>query len=360
MPVESKDDFLHKCIALIESEAVRQEKDYLATFGMLAGQDNRIVPIQRALAVWGLTPDDLGMVSIHGTSMQANGKNKTSVYNDVFTNIRRTPGNAVPVIVQKNMTGEHVEFLELSAVKTDMSTQAILKELQLGCWAACARASSLASFLATGMWSKWVLITFRPVDWTLSASNVDSQLQAHKYLLFPSKMIHTDGIKAGIMTSFGFGQVGGLAVIIHPRYLWGAIEPSAYVRYRELNCSQALASYKSMSKMMIANLLIKIKENPPYTPKLKVPVLLNSKACTSPDKTGGYTDYRNQWRPTLLIWSFNSISVDGNMSTNDTVIAFANGATVDPGAEAIDEDKHPKDLETNYSLSTSRFLLPVP
>ena len=40
--------------------------------------------------------------------------------------------------------------------------------------------------------------------------------------------------------------------------------------------------------------------------------------------------------------SFNSISVDGDMSTNDTVIAFANGAAVDPGVEEIDEDKHPE------------------
>jgi len=90
------------------------------------------------------------------------------------------------------------------------------------------------------------------------------------------------------MTSFGFGQVGGSAVIIHPRYLWGAIEPSAYARYRELNRGRALASYKSMSEMMIANNLVKIKENPPYAPELEVPVLLNSKACASPDKTGGY------------------------------------------------------------------------
>ena len=142
-----------------------QEKDSLATFGMLAGQDDRIASIRRDLAVWGLTPDDLGVVSIHGTSTQANEKNETSVYNDVFTNIGRTPGNAVPVIAQKNMTSEPVEFLELGAVKTDTSAQAILKEEpQLGCWAACARASSLASFLATGMRSKWVLITFRPVD----------------------------------------------------------------------------------------------------------------------------------------------------------------------------------------------------
>jgi 3-oxoacyl-(acyl-carrier-protein) synthase len=112
VPVENKDDFLRERIALIESESVRQEKDSLATFGMLAGQDDRIAPIRRALAVWGLTLDDLGVVSIHGTSTQANEKNETSVYNDVFTNIGRTPGNAVPVIAQKNMTGKRVEFLD--------------------------------------------------------------------------------------------------------------------------------------------------------------------------------------------------------------------------------------------------------
>jgi glutamate N-acetyltransferase/amino-acid N-acetyltransferase len=40
--------------------------------------------------------------------------------------------------------------------------------------------------------------------------------------------------------------------------------------------------------------------------------------------------------------SFNSISIDGDVSTNDTVIAFANGAALGPEAEEIDEDKHPE------------------
>lgn len=88
----------------------------MATFGMLVGHDDRVAPIRRALAVWGLTPDDLGVVSIHGTSTQANEKNETSVYNDVFTNIGRTPGNAVPVIAQKNLTGAS-RFPKLSAIK---------------------------------------------------------------------------------------------------------------------------------------------------------------------------------------------------------------------------------------------------
>lgn len=75
-----------------------------------------MAPVRRALAVWGLTPDDIGLVSIHGTSTQANEKNETSVYNDVFTNIGRTPGNAVPVIAQNNLTGVYSQFLGSSVV----------------------------------------------------------------------------------------------------------------------------------------------------------------------------------------------------------------------------------------------------
>jgi hypothetical protein len=44
----------------IEQEAVRQEKAAQATYGMLQGNDSRVAPLRRALAVWGLNADDLG------------------------------------------------------------------------------------------------------------------------------------------------------------------------------------------------------------------------------------------------------------------------------------------------------------
>ena len=79
---------------------------------------------------------------------------------------------------------------------------------------------------------------------TLPASNIDAMFQKHRYLMFPSKSIHTDGIRAGVMVRtcisgryvwllmfllsfFGFGQVG-----LHPRYLFGALELSAYATYK--------------------------------------------------------------------------------------------------------------------------------
>ena len=127
------------------------------------------------------------------------------------------------------------------------------------------------------------------------------------------------------MTSFGFGQVGGSAVIIHPRYLWGAIEPSAYARYRELNRGRALASYKSMSEMMITNNLVKIKENPPYAPELEVPVLLNSKARASPDKTGSYA-FTNKLPKTVEVDSANLELTSRLLASSDVA-----GVGVDQG-----------------------------
>lgn len=66
------DDYFASRVADIEKEAARQERDALATYGMLEGTDPRVAPLRRALAVWGLTADDLGVLSIHGTSTGAN------------------------------------------------------------------------------------------------------------------------------------------------------------------------------------------------------------------------------------------------------------------------------------------------
>ena len=86
---------------------------------------------------------------------------------------------------------------------------------------------------------------------TLPASNINAMFQKHRYLMFPSKSIHTDGIRAGVMVRtcisgryvwllmfllsfFGFGQVGWRTalVVLHSRYLFGALEPSAYATYK--------------------------------------------------------------------------------------------------------------------------------
>lgn len=57
-------DYISERLASIESEAKRQEGEALGTFGMLYGDDPSISPLRRALAIWGLTIDDVGVASV--------------------------------------------------------------------------------------------------------------------------------------------------------------------------------------------------------------------------------------------------------------------------------------------------------
>ena len=92
-----------------------------------------------------------------------------------------------------------------------------------------------------------------------------------------------------MQSSFGFGQVGGVCLILNPRYLLGALEPSVYEAYKVKNRRRYQLTYKAMSEMMINNSLVKVKEAPPYSKELEGDVLLNSRARASYDaKTGSY------------------------------------------------------------------------
>ncbi|KAF7312560.1 Fatty acid synthase subunit alpha [Mycena indigotica] len=248
------DEFFGARVANIEKEAAQQERDALAMYGMLEGTDPRVSPLRRALAVWGLTADDIGVLSIHGTSTKANEENETRIWNDIFTSLARTPGNAVPIMAQKSLLGH--------------------SKGGSAAW-------QMAGLLQT--------VNSGIVPGNRNADNIDSHFQDRRYLLFPSKPVHTDGIRAGVMSSFGFGQVGGIAMVLHPRFLFGAVERSQYDAYKVRHEVRAQQSYKAMSEMMIKHSLVRVKEAPPYSPELEAPVLLNSMARTSLDiKTNSY------------------------------------------------------------------------
>jgi fatty acid synthase subunit alpha len=163
------EEFFASRLADLEAEAVQQEKDALSTYGMLEGYDPRVAPIRRALAVWGLKANDIGVLSIHGTSTNANEGNETHLWNDVFSQIGRTPGNAVPIMAQKSLVGH-----------------------SKGGSAAWQMAGLLQS-VNTGM-----------VPGNRNADNIDAKFQPYTHLMFPSKTIHTDGIRAGVMVRHSF------------------------------------------------------------------------------------------------------------------------------------------------------------
>ena len=240
------------------------------------GADPRIAPLRRALAVWGLTADDIGVLSIHGTSTQANEKNETYMWNTILKTLDRTAGNAVPIMAQKSLVGH--------------------SKGGAAAWQMAGVLQSIASGIIPG---------------NRNADNVDALFQQHSLLMFPSKTLQTDGITAGVMvglplpnpnlvltmlqSSFGFGQVGGTALVVHPRYALAAAPPSLYQSYKIRHKERHLKSYKAMSEMMTTNALVKIKEAPPYSIEIETPVLLNSLARASPNKkNGSYTFKESQ------------------------------------------------------------------
>lgn len=78
--------------------------------------------------------------------------------------------------------------------------------------------------------------------------------------------------------------------MLNPKYVLGAVGRKDYETYKIRNRERALACYKAMTSMMTTNSLVKIKEKPPYSEELEVPVLMNSLARTSLDeKTGSYS-----------------------------------------------------------------------
>ncbi|KAJ7703458.1 hypothetical protein B0H16DRAFT_1831018 [Mycena metata] len=246
-------------IANMEKEAAQQDRDV-----MLEGTDPCISPLPRTLAVWGLTADDVGVLSIHGTSTKANEENETRIWNDIFTTIARTLGNAGPIRAQKSIVGR-----------------------SKGGSAAWQMAGLLRT-VNTGI-----------IPGNRNSDNIDSHFKQRQFLMFPSKSIHTDGIRAGVMSSFGFGQVGGIALIVHPRYLFATLEPSHYEAYKECHA---------------------IKETPPYSPDLEAPVLLNSLARASLDtKTGSY-----KYQAKLA----STVSVDtANLAISESLAAAPNAAS---------------------------------
>ena len=237
-------DFLHK-------EARRQEKEALSTWGMnFYQQDSSIAPIRGALAVFGLTVDDIGVASFHGTSTKANDKNESRVVNSQLKHLGRSKGNALLAITQKYLTG-HPKGPAAS-------------------WMANGMIQTLNSGLVPG---------------NRNADNVDEVLKEFEYIVYPSRSIQTDGLKAGILKSFGFGQAGGEILIIHPDYVLGALGQEEYEAYKIKNAKRYAQSYRYLHDSLtgVAD-FIQVKDAPPYTDELEHKVYLNPNARADYDK----------------------------------------------------------------------------
>nr|XP_019006796.1 fatty acid synthase subunit alpha [Kwoniella mangroviensis CBS 8507]OCF70257.1 fatty acid synthase subunit alpha [Kwoniella mangroviensis CBS 8507] len=251
---KDNDSWFQSRVNFIDDEARRQEKDALATFGMLEGSHPNIAPLRRALAVWGLDADSVGAISCHGTSTKANDKNESGVYNLQFEQLGRTPGNAVPVIAQKSLTGH--------------------PKGGAAAWMFNGMIQTLNSALVPG---------------NHNADNISEELRAFPHLFYPSKPIQHVRLECGLLTSFGFGQVGGQVAIVHPRYLYASLQPHDLEEYKKRRSERELSAYSRMSQALVNNNLVQIKDAPPYSAELEGGVLLNPLARAGPSKNNSFS-----------------------------------------------------------------------
>ena len=250
-------DYLRERAEHIQREAVRQEKDALFSLGnSFWKQDPRIAPLRGALATWGLTIDDLGVASFHGTSTVANDKNESDVICQQMRHLGRKKGNALLGIFQKYLTGH--------------------PKGAAGAWMFNGCLQVLNSGLVPG---------------NRNADNVDQVMEKFDYIMYPSRSIQTDGIKAFSVTSFGFGQKGAQAIGIHPRYLFATLDHAQYQTYKLKVEARQKKAYRYFHDGLINNTMFRAKDKSPYEDSQQSEVFLNPQSRVALDKKTAVYSY---------------------------------------------------------------------
>ncbi|KAJ2233635.1 fatty acid synthase alpha subunit Lsd1 [Coemansia sp. RSA 485] len=265
MQVDSKDVAMADCSMTndrvawqkrVDARYKRQKKSIQDVWGNeFWKQDHFISPLRGSLAVWGLTADDIGLASFHATATVSNDKNESDVLNAKLKHIGCTPGHVLPIVCQKWLTGHP------KAPAAGFMLNGIIQSMRTGL-----------------------------IPGNRNADNIDPDFQQYDYALYLSKTIQTPGIKAALLTSFGFGQVGGELLIVHPDYLFAAVIPKEIDSYNKKLDQRKKNSNRYWQDTLVGNHpFVQVKENPPYTANQEKEVYLNPLAHAKYDaKTKQY------------------------------------------------------------------------
>lgn len=155
------------------------------------GADSRLA---RALRALGVEADDIALVSKHDTATGANDPNESELHTRLARALGRSEGNPLVAVSQKTITG-HAKG-----------------------GAAVFQVAGLAEILATGI-----------APGNASLDVVDAPLAKDAFWVWPRTPMRLAGrggesgrvpgagpVRAGLLTSLGFGHVSGLIALVHP------------------------------------------------------------------------------------------------------------------------------------------------
>ena len=248
----------------IDNEHSRQRKTALMHWGndFYRGVHSKAIsPLQGALATYGLTVDDIQVASFHGTSTKANDTNESSVLHQQMAHLGRSIGKPLFGVFQKYLTG-HPK-------------------------------GAAAAWMLNGVLQ---IINSGIVPGNRNADNIDSELQQYHHIVFPSRTIKMppgEVLKAALLKSFGFGQVGGEVLVLHPDHLLACLSPEEYAVYRDRRQQRYTRAYRYFHEAMSGQRsLVHIKSAAPYGSAIQSQVYLDPSA-------------RAEFTPKAKTWTFN-------------------------------------------------------
>jgi fatty acid synthase len=165
-----------------------------------AGRGGRESQLVKSLAKLGVGPDDIAVVSKHDTSTLANDPNETELHERLAVSMGRSPGAPLFIVSQKSLTGHSKGG------------------------AAAFQMMGLCQMLRDG-----VIPPNRSLDC------VDDELAHASHFVWVRETLQLGEkfpMKAGLVTSLGFGHVSGLVALVHPQAFLAALDPSEREDYQ--------------------------------------------------------------------------------------------------------------------------------
>lgn len=171
--------------------------------------------LARSLASLGLDADDIGVVSKHDTSTDANDPNESELHERLAAALGRSEGNPLFVVSQKTLTG-HAKG-----------------------GAAAFQLIGLCQVLGGG-----VLPPNRSLDC------VDDVLAEHEHLVWLRTPLATQGLKAGLVTSLGFGHVAGIIALAHPQAFVATLDEETREQYLAVSRRRTVEGRMRLARTM--------------------------------------------------------------------------------------------------------------
>ncbi|MGA7131413.1 MAG: beta-ketoacyl synthase N-terminal-like domain-containing protein, partial [Mycobacterium sp.] len=180
-----------------------------------AGRGGKGSPLARSLAKLGVGADDVAVISKHDTSTLANDPNETELHERLADSLGRSQGAPLFIVSQKSLTG-HAKG-----------------------GAAVFQMMGLCQILRDG-----VIPPNRSLDC------VDDELASSSHFVWVRDTLRLGGkfpLKAGLVTSLGFGHVSGLVALVHPQAYLATLDLEQRADYQRRADARLLAGQRRLA-----------------------------------------------------------------------------------------------------------------